>query len=106
MTEEDKILQEVTTTDYKYGFVTDIDSDTIKKGLNEDVIRLISMKKNEPDWLLEWRLDAFRKFQKMTVFSLLVILKMSWGVLSTLNIFTSLLVENVLLLILRIQKNT
>ena len=66
MTEEDKILQEVTTTDYKYGFVTDIDSDTISKGLNEDVIRLISMKKNEPDWLLEWRLDAFRKFQKMT----------------------------------------
>ena len=45
MTEEDKILQEVTTTDYKYGFVTDIDSDTINKGLNEDVIRLISMKK-------------------------------------------------------------
>ena len=66
MTEEDKILQEVTTTDYKYGFVTDIDSDTISKGLNEDVIRLISMKKNEPDWLLKWRLDAFRKFQKMT----------------------------------------
>ena len=66
MTEEDKILQEVTTTDYKYGFVTDIDSDTINKGLNEDVIRLISMKKNEPDWLLEWRLDAFRKFQKLT----------------------------------------
>ena len=66
MTEEDKILQEVTTTDYKYGFVTDIDSDTINKGLNENVIRLISMKKNEPDWLLEWRLDAFRKFQKMT----------------------------------------
>ena len=66
MTEEDKILQEVTTTDYKYGFVTDIDSDTINQGLNEDVIRLISMKKNEPDWLLEWRLDAFRKFQKMT----------------------------------------
>ena len=66
MKEEDKILQELTTTDYKYGFVTDIDSDTINKGLNEDVIRLISMKKNEPDWLLEWRLDAFRKFQKMT----------------------------------------
>ena len=64
MTEEDKILQEVTTTDYKYGFVTDIDSDTINKGLNEDVIRLISMKKNEPDWLLEWRLDAFRNFKR------------------------------------------
>ena len=66
MTEEDKILQEVTTSEYKYGFVTDIDSDTIKKGLNEDVIRLISMKKNEPGWLLDWRLDAFRKFKKMT----------------------------------------
>ena len=66
MTEEDKILQEVTKSEYKYGFVTDIDSDTIKKGLNEDVIRLISMKKNEPGWLLDWRLDAFRKFQKMT----------------------------------------
>jgi Fe-S cluster assembly protein SufB len=66
LTEEDKILQDVTTSEYKFGFVTDVDSDTIKKGLNEDVIRLISMKKNEPDWLLEWRLDAFRKFQKMT----------------------------------------
>ena len=66
MTEEDKILQEVTNAEYKYGFVTDIESDTIKNGLNEDVIRLISMKKNEPNWLLAWRLDAFRKFQKMT----------------------------------------
>ena len=66
MTEEDKILQEVTSSEYKYGFVTDIDSDTISKGLSEDVIRVISSKKNEPKWLLDWRLDAFRKFQKMT----------------------------------------
>ena len=66
MTEEDKILQEVTNSEYKYGFVTDIESDTIGKGLNEDVIRLISTKKNEPEWLLEWRLDAFKKFKKMT----------------------------------------
>lgn len=66
MTEEDKLLEEVTTADYKYGFVTDIDSDTIKNGLNEDVIRLISMKKNEPKWLLDWRLEGYSKFQKMT----------------------------------------
>ena len=66
MTEEDKILQEITSSEYKYGFVTDIDSDTISKGLSEDVIRVISSKKNEPKWLLDWRLDAFRKFQKMT----------------------------------------
>ena len=66
MTEEDKILEEVTTAEYKYGFVTDIDSDTIKNGLNEDVIRLISMKKNEPEWLLEWRLEGYNKFLKMT----------------------------------------
>jgi Fe-S cluster assembly protein SufB len=66
LTEEDKILEEVTTAEYKYGFVTDIDSDTIKNGLNEDVIRLISMKKNEPEWLLEWRLEGYKKFLKMT----------------------------------------
>ena len=66
MTEEDKLLDEVTSAEYKYGFVTDIDSDTIKKGLNEDVIRLISMKKNEPEWLLEWRLEGFKKFKQMT----------------------------------------
>jgi len=66
LTEEDKILEEVTSAEYKYGFVTDIDSDTIKNGLNEDVIRLISSKKNEPEWLLEWRLEGFRKFKKMT----------------------------------------
>ena len=65
MTEEDKLLEEVTSADYKYGFVTDIDSDTIKNGLNEDVIRLISSKKNEPEWLLEWRLDGFKKFKKL-----------------------------------------
>tara|TARA_B100001059_G_scaffold220775_1_gene243120 strand:- start:2684 stop:4126 length:1443 start_codon:yes stop_codon:yes gene_type:complete len=66
LTEEDKLLEEVTTADYKYGFVTDIDSDTIKNGLNEDVIRLISMKKNEPKWLLDWRLEGYSKFLKMT----------------------------------------
>jgi Fe-S cluster assembly protein SufB len=65
MSEEDKLLHEVTTSEYKYGFYTDIESDTIPKGLNEEVIRLISEKKNEPQWLLDWRLKSFKIFQKM-----------------------------------------
>ena len=51
---------------YKYGFVTDIEADTIPRGLNEDVIRLISSKKNEPEFMLEFRLRAYRQWQKMT----------------------------------------
>lgn len=50
---------------YKYGFVTEIASDTVAKGLNEDIIKQISQKKQEPDWLLNWRLQAFRFWQKM-----------------------------------------
>jgi Fe-S cluster assembly protein SufB len=50
---------------YKYGFVTDIESDLAPKGLNEDIIRLISAKKGEPDWMLEWRLDAYRRWLTM-----------------------------------------
>tara|TARA_Y100001978_G_scaffold201858_1_gene221225 strand:+ start:597 stop:2039 length:1443 start_codon:yes stop_codon:yes gene_type:complete len=65
VTEEDKILEEVTAAEYKYGFTTDIESDKIPKGLNEDVIRIISQKKNEPEWLLEYRLKAFRSWEKM-----------------------------------------
>ncbi|MDD2797784.1 MAG: Fe-S cluster assembly protein SufB [Bacteroidales bacterium] len=60
MQEEKDILDEVTTGDYKYGFVTDIDTEIIPIGLNEDVVRLISSKKNEPQWLLDFRLKAFR----------------------------------------------
>jgi len=51
--------------DYRYGFFTDIETDTIAKGLNEEVVRIISKKKNEPEWMLEWRLKAFRHWQKM-----------------------------------------
>ena len=58
--EKDEILQEVTGSDYKYGFVTDVATDTIGKGLNEEVIRTISAKKEEPEWLLEFRLKAYR----------------------------------------------
>ena len=55
--QEENIVEQVTNQEYKYGFVTDIDADTIPQGLNEDIIRLISEKKNEPDWLLEFRLN-------------------------------------------------
>jgi len=61
----DEILDEVTASEYKYGFVTDIESDTMAPGLNENVIRMISAKKNEPTWMLEWRLDAFKVWQDM-----------------------------------------
>lgn len=60
MQESNDIIQEVTGTDYKYGFVTDIDTEFIPKGLNEDVVRLISAKKQEPEWLLDFRLKAYR----------------------------------------------
>lgn len=63
--EQDKILEEVTNRDYQYGFTTDIEQDTIDKGLSEDVVRLISEKKNEPEFMLEYRLKAFRQWQKM-----------------------------------------
>jgi Fe-S cluster assembly protein SufB len=50
---------------YKYGFVSDIESEVFRKGLDEEVVRFISAKKNEPEWMLEWRLDAFRRWQTM-----------------------------------------
>ena len=65
MTEEDKILKEVTDSEYKYGFTTNIESDTIQKGLDENTIRLISKKKEEPEWLLDFRLKAFARWQEM-----------------------------------------
>jgi Fe-S cluster assembly protein SufB len=61
----DDILREVTEREYAYGFVTEIESEKAPKGLNEDIVRFISARKNEPEWLLEWRLEAFRLWQKM-----------------------------------------
>jgi len=58
--DNNNILEEVTSGEYKYGFVTDIETETAPVGLNEDTIRLISSKKNEPEWLLEYRLKAYR----------------------------------------------
>jgi len=65
VTDQEKILSEVTGSDYKFGFHTDIDTETIPKGLNEEVVRIISAKKEEPEWLTEVRLKAFRHWQKM-----------------------------------------
>ncbi len=65
MEDQDKILSEVTQGEYKYGFVTDIETEIIEKGLNEDVIRLISAKKEEPEFMLNFRLDAYRRWLKM-----------------------------------------
>jgi len=65
MGEKNKILKEVTQSDYKYGFHSDIEQDSIPKGLNKDVIRLISSKKNEPEWLLDFRLKAYDNWLKM-----------------------------------------
>lgn len=58
-------IEELVSQEYKYGFTTDIESDTIPIGLNEDVVRIISAKKNEPEWLTEWRLKAFHVWQTM-----------------------------------------
>jgi Fe-S cluster assembly protein SufB len=63
--DQDKIINDVTSGEYKYGFYSDIETDRIPKGLNEDIVRLISKKKNEPEWLLEFRLKSFRHWQTM-----------------------------------------
>ena len=64
-TETTKVFEELAGQDYKYGFVTDVEQEIVPKGLDEDVVRLISAKKGEPEWLLDWRLKAFRAWQKM-----------------------------------------
>lgn len=65
MSKEVDILEEITTSEYKYGFETDLEVDEAPKGLDESTIRFISAKKNEPEWMLAWRLSAFRLWQSM-----------------------------------------
>ncbi len=65
MSEQDKILSEVTSKEYEYGFVTDIETHTLPKGLSEDIVRQISALKGEPEWMLEYRLAAYRKWLTM-----------------------------------------
>ena len=67
MDEQKNIIEDIASKEYEHGFVTDLEQEFIPKGLNEDIIRLISAKKEEPQWLLDFRLDAFRKWQKMSV---------------------------------------
>lgn len=59
MSDDLKILEEITNSDYKYGFISNFESDAAPKGLSEDIVRFISAKKNEPEWLLNWRLKAY-----------------------------------------------
>lgn len=63
--EGDDLLEEFTNKEYEFGFTTNIESDKVPKGLNEDVIRMISTRKNEPQWMLDWRLNAYRVWLKM-----------------------------------------
>ncbi len=64
-TQDKELIKEVTQSEYKYGFVSDIEADEIPVGLNEETVRLISKKKGEPEWLLEFRLNAFEKWKNM-----------------------------------------
>src|SRR5882757_11124537 len=59
-------VRRIDVDQYKYGFVTDIESDKAPKGLSEDIVRFISAKKNEPEWMLAWRLDAYRRWLTMS----------------------------------------
>ena len=65
MEEQDAIIGEVTGGEYKYGFVTDIETETVPRGLNEDIVRMISERKEEPQWMTEYRLEAFRHWQTL-----------------------------------------
>ena len=62
---EDDLREELKTKEYEYGFYTDIDSETFPVGLNEDIVRAISKKKEEPEWMTEWRLEAFKVWKEM-----------------------------------------
>lgn len=67
MEDSNKTIRDIADQEYKYGFTTDIDTDTIPRGLSEDVVRLISRKKGEPEWMTNYRLDAYRHWLKMKV---------------------------------------
>src|SRR3954447_2871009 len=65
MTTATSTIEQLANKEYQYGFVSDIDTEAVPKGLSEDVVRLISAKKNEPAWLLDWRLKAYRHWRTM-----------------------------------------
>ena len=65
MSTDTETIDRFVDQEYKWGFYTDVEADTLPPGLDEDVVRHVSAKKKEPEWLLEWRLKAFRHWQKM-----------------------------------------
>ena len=65
MSKDNQILEEITSKEYEHGWTVNLDSDSAPKGLSEDTVRFISAKKNEPEWLLEWRLKAYRLWTTM-----------------------------------------
>ncbi len=67
MSDQNEIIESLVKKEYKYGFYTDVETETVPPGLNEDIIRLISYKKQEPEWLLEWRLKAYRQWITMKI---------------------------------------
>ena len=66
MAKDDHIIQEITTKEYEHGWVSNLEADSAPRGLNEDIIRFISLRKEEPEWLLEWRLKAYRHWLTMS----------------------------------------
>src|SRR5207247_8729980 len=66
MSTSTEVIQDLASREYKYGFVTDVEQETVPRGLSEETVRLISAKKNEPAWLLEWRRNAYRTWLTMT----------------------------------------
>ncbi|MFM7774480.1 MAG: Fe-S cluster assembly protein SufB, partial [Candidatus Kapaibacterium sp.] len=66
MAQENELLHEITSREYEFGFVTDVEQEIAPVGLSEDVIRMISSKKNEPEWMLEYRLKAYRHWLTMS----------------------------------------
>src|ERR671911_1071390 len=65
MSKDNQVLEEFTSREYEHGWSTNIETESAPKGLNEDIVRFISAKKNEPEWLLQWRLKAYRMWLKM-----------------------------------------
>jgi len=62
---EEELKKELESQEYQYGFTTDIDSETFPVGLNEDIVKAISKKKNEPEWMTQWRLEAYSAWKDM-----------------------------------------
>ena len=77
MSSESEVIDQFVEQEYKWGFYTDVETDTLPPGLNEDVIRHISAKKEEPEWLLDWRLKAFRLVRLLRLLKLVRVLRAS-----------------------------